>query len=288
MTAPDLFDLLDGADPDLSPELWKGRDDLVVAPDGLPARVVKAHNINKAHYIQGYADIFARAMKNKWDYRCYLDLYCGPGVCWVKDTGRFVLGSPLIALGVTSPYTHLVFVDLDEECTKALERRMAGVNAAVTVLTEDSNDHATLDRVRGSIPPKDALSLALLDPQGCNLHFETIRYLTQGKPMDLLINLPVHSLWRCLCKGDTPILDGVLSSDWPKPTTLNWRAAVREHFHGKLDGIGYEHNEAKQVWSESTKSPLYDFILYSRVEIAKKFFQEVTRTTAYQQTALLV
>ncbi|HEX6782741.1 MAG TPA: three-Cys-motif partner protein TcmP [Solirubrobacterales bacterium] len=288
VAALSLQDLLDNAGPNYSPQSWKGREGLVVAPDGLPAREVKAHNIHKAHYIQGYAEIFARAMKNKWDYRCYLDLYCGPGVCWVKDTGRFVLGSPLIALSVDSPYTHFAFVDLDTECTAALEERMVGASAEVTVLSKDSNDRATINEVRGAIPDRNALSLALLDPQGCNLDFETIRYLTMDKPMDLLINLPVHNLWRCLCKGDTAVLDKVLSRGWPRQTAHNWRASVREHFHGKLNGIGYKHNEAKQVWSESKKSPLYDFILYSRVELAKKFFKEVTRTTAHQQTTLAV
>ena len=281
-----LVELLETSAPDPNPKLWNGRPGLRVAPDGLPAREVKAHNAHKAHYIRGYSDIFSRAMKNKWEFRCYLDLYCGPGVCWVKDTGRFVLGSPLIAMNVDAPFTHLTFNDLDEDCTEALQRRVGASHAEVAFFNQDANDRAALDEIRMAIPHTNALSLALLDPQGMDLNLDTIRCLTTGKRMDLLINLPIHSLWRCLRKGDTPVLDRVLGEGWPTQITNDWRAAVRKHFHEKLASIGFGHHEAKQVWSEAKKSPLYDFILYSHVELAIKFFKHATRTDASRQQPL--
>ncbi len=280
VTTPTLIDQLALASPNHSPEPWNGRSGLVVAPDGLPAREVKAHNRDKAHVIEGYSGIFTRAMK-KWKYRCYLDLYCGPGVCWVKDTGRFVLGSPLIALNVDPSFTHLVFNDLDGACTDALQARMSGAGADVTVLTADANDPATINSARKAIPAWNALSLALLDPQGMDLNLDTIRDLSQGKPMDLLINLPIHNLWRCLRKGDFAVLNRVLGSGWPPETTANdWKPAARDHFHSKLDALGYDKHEGKQIFSTEKNSPLYDFILYSRVALAMKFFKAATRTDA--------
>lgn len=287
MATPTLKELIEGSDPDHSPQPWNARKGLVVAPDGLPARVVKAHNQHKAHYLTGYSEIFSVAMKKKWQYRGYLDLYCGPGVCWVKDTGRFVLGSPLIALNVAAPFTHVVFNDLDEECTQALEQRMADTDAQCLILSEDANKLATLNRIRQFIPARHSLSLALLDPQGLDLDLETIHQLTIDRRMDLLINFPVHSLWRCLCKDELPILDRCLGKGWPSRTTTQpWRAEARAHFHGQLATMGYEHHEEKQVWSESKKSPLYDFILYSRSPLAKKFYKSVTRTDASRQEPL--
>ena len=60
--------------------------------------MVKAHNAHKAHYIRQYAHTVAVAMKNKWSARTYIDTYAGPGMCWVENSGEFVLGSPLIPL----------------------------------------------------------------------------------------------------------------------------------------------------------------------------------------------
>ena len=289
MAISTLKELIEGSDPDHSPEPWRGRKGLVVAPDGLPAREVKAHNANKAHYITGLSEITSRAMKDKWKYRAYLDLYCGPGVCWDKDTGRFVLGSPLISLNVASRFTHYVFNDLDSDCVAALRQRVGSITTVdVAFFERNTNDRRALDEVRASIPTHYCLALALLDPQGMDLDLDTIRYLSSDRKMDLLINLPILNLWRCLQAGDTPVLDRVLGGGWPEATTYDWRTAARDHFHQKMTGLGYPHHKAKQVWSESKKSPLYDFVLYSAHELAIKFFGEATRTDATLQQPLFV
>lgn len=51
---------------DRDPLVWPGAkpDELRVAPDGMPARVVKAHNAHKAHFISRYAFTLAVAMRN--------------------------------------------------------------------------------------------------------------------------------------------------------------------------------------------------------------------------------
>ncbi len=51
--------------------------------------------------------------------------------------------------------------------------RLARPGAAI--ITADSNDADTIAGVRGAIPRRHCLSLALLDPQGCTLHLDTIR-----------------------------------------------------------------------------------------------------------------
>lgn len=272
---------------DLAPSAWPVGDGLVIAPDGLPARIVKAHNAHKAHFIRQYADVVAASMKAKWRYRCYIDLYSGPGMCWVEDTGEFVTGSPLIATGATPRYTHHLFVDKDSRCTDAVAQRCAEV--APIILCADSNAADTIDTVRAAIPRRGALSLALLDPQGCTLRLDTIARLTFDRPMDLLINLPVHSLYRCLAKGDWHILNAVLGPDWPrKPPggVPGWRYAIREHYQAKLADLGYGHSSSKEVRSEKRNGSLYDFILASKHPLAVNLFESVTKETAHGQMAI--
>lgn len=275
---------------DYDPPAWPGAklDDVRVAPDGLPARVVKAHNAHKAHFIRQYAHTVAVAMKDKWDYRAYIDIYSGPGMCWVEDTGEFVAGSPLIALDAEPRFTHNVFVDLDSRCTSALEERLAGAGARI--ICADSNGASTIEAVRAAVPRRGCLSLALLDPQGCTLHLETIRKLTDDRPMDLLINLPIHSLYRCLAKGDWHVLDAVLGPDWPRTApggVPGWRAAIRAHYREKLGEFGYRNFSAKEVRGEKRNGRLYDFVLASRHPLAKSLFEDVTKETANGQLRLI-
>jgi three-Cys-motif partner protein len=269
---------------DPAPQAWPTGEELVLGPDGLPARKVKAHNAHKAHYIQRYSQVVAGAMKNKWGARCYIDLYSGPGLCWVEDTGAFVPGSPLIALDAEPSFDYYVFVDMDSECCAALEERTAGSGAVVRCF--DSNTDAAIEWVRSAIPRRGALSLVLLDPQGCTLQLDTIRKLTYDRRMDLLINLPIQSLLRCLAANHWHVLDAVLGEDWPRTPVPAWRAAVRQHYRAKLAELGYRYSPAKEVRGERTNNRLYDFILASRHPLAEKLFVEVTRETAHGQTAL--
>ena len=275
---------------DPNPPVWPGAkaDELRVAPDGLPARVVKAHNAHKAHYIKQYAHTVAAAMKHKWTARAYIDTYAGPGMCWVEDSGEFVLGSPLIALDAEPNFTHHVFVDMDSRCTDALHQRLAGSGARI--ITADSNAPDTIATVRAAIPRRGCLSLALLDPQGCTLHLNTIRALVDDRPMDLLINLPIHSLYRCLGAGYWHVLDDVLGPNWPKNPpggVPGWRAAIRQHFNAELDALGYAYTSAKEVRGEKRNGRLYDFVLASRHPLAKRLFEDVTRETAHGQMRLV-
>jgi len=276
---------------DHEPPVWPGAkaDELRIAPDGLPARVVKAHNAHKVHYISRYALTLAVAMKNVFGERAYIDTYAGPGICWVQDTGEFVLGSPLIALGASPQFTRHVFVDLDPRCTAALQMRLAGSGAMI--ITADSNHPDTIAAVRAAIPRRGCLSLALLDPQGCTLHLETIRALTDDRRMDLLVNFPVLNLYRNVAAGNDHVVDRVLGPDWPREAIAyrgldGWGAAAREHFRGKLAEFGYRYAMAREVRGARTNGRLYDFMLASRNPLARKIFNDVTKVTADGQMPL--
>lgn len=274
---------------DKNPRVWPGArpDELRVAPDGLPARVVKAHNAHKAHFIERYANVVALSMKNKWRSRAYIDAYAGPGICWVEDTGQFVLGSPLIALQANPNFTHHVFVDMDSICTSALEMRLAGSGS--TIITGDSNAPGTIERIRAAIPRRGCLSLALLDPQGCTLHLETIRALTDDRPMDLLINFPVLNLYRCLRAQDWHVLNMVLGPNWPKGDygqyggINGWGYHAREHFRSEIAELGYRYTSAKEIRGEKRNGRLYDFLLASKHPLALRLYEDVTREEAHGQ-----
>jgi three-Cys-motif partner protein len=282
-SAPSLL----GVDPD--PPVWPGYkpDEMRRAPDGLPARVVKAHNAHKAHFIRQYVNVVALSMKNKWRARAYIDTYAGPGICWVQDTGRFVLGSPLIAMQASPSFTHHVFIDMDSTCTSALEMRVAGKGAKM--MTADSNAPATIAAVRAAIPRRRCLSLALLDPQGCTLHLKTIRELTDDRAMDLLINFPVLNLYRCIRTQDWHILDAVLGPNWPRGDhgkyggIDGWGFQAREHFRGELASFGYKFTSAKEIRGEKRNGRLYDFLLASRHPLARRLYEDVTKEEAHGQ-----
>src|SRR5574337_1215844 len=131
-------------------------------------------------------------MKTRWATRVYIDLFSGPGRCRLRPTGEFVDGSPLHALQF--PFTHYIFNDLSPDVTTALDKRLkqrADQGKKVVVWTGDSNDQvdAARDYVRSL--GKSTLAFAFIDPPGIEFRFDSVRRLTAGISVDLLMNVPL-------------------------------------------------------------------------------------------------
>ena len=63
----------------------------------------------KYSLVRNYSQIFASSMKNKWQCRVYIDLFSGAGRAKIKDNGKIVDGSPMIALGIDDPFDRYIF-----------------------------------------------------------------------------------------------------------------------------------------------------------------------------------
>jgi hypothetical protein len=53
--------------------------------DGLPARDSGSWIHTKHKLLAYYADLFATGMKHHWESRVYLELFSGPGKCFVRE-----------------------------------------------------------------------------------------------------------------------------------------------------------------------------------------------------------
>src|SRR5260370_40140988 len=104
--------------------------------------------------------MFSTGMKNRWPRRICLDLFCGPGPSRVRDTGRLVLGSPMIALSLPDPFDAYVFVDDNPDALEALRLRVARLgwphvgtyipadaNAAVNLILEPISETSGEKRI---------------------------------------------------------------------------------------------------------------------------------------------
>ena len=62
--------------------------------DGLHYEEVGSWVEDKHRLVALYDALFSTGMKHKWDARVYVDLYSGPGLVRVRETSRFLWGSP--------------------------------------------------------------------------------------------------------------------------------------------------------------------------------------------------
>jgi three-Cys-motif partner protein len=95
----------------------------LLGSDGHPVRDSGIWAKEKLYYLERYLDIFSVGMHQRWHGKIYyVDLFAGPGLCLIPETGEEFDGSPLIALKFN--FAKYFFFESDPACFKALETRI--------------------------------------------------------------------------------------------------------------------------------------------------------------------
>ena len=253
----------------------RGHAGLVVDDELLWSRVVHLHSADKAYYVRRFAEIVATAMRGKFKGGVWwIELFCGPGRLFEKETGRFLPGSPLDALGIPRPFDGYVFADVNQACVESLRRRVEGSN--VYILQGDANSADVHDRV-AAIVPRNALVVLYADPEGLDLFWPTVKYFVDRYPrIDLLLNLPVSGAVRALAAGFSSKAGRVLDHTAPHELLLgaNRGASVRDWYWRKLEAERFRYIDSVPINLRGTNRALYDLVVASRHERAVEFFQE--------------
>lgn len=257
--------------------------------DGGPARPVGAWAKDKQFYVGRYMTIFATSMHRKWDALCYVDLFAGSGTCVVEDTNDFYEGSALAAMA--RPFSHFVFVDIDEEATDAIEKRTAPLASGrpITIIRSDCND--AIKEVVRAIPPR-ALALAFLDPTNWEVRFDTVRALVDGRAVDIILTFHGGMLKRVSHLEDQIRVDAFFG-------TKEWRRLVKggraprlydfcQVYRDQMATLGYADHAAPidPLMKTSTSTPLYHLLFFSRNEVGHDFWDEVVAVSPTGQMNL--
>ena len=166
--------------------------------DGLPIRDFGPWVAEKLDYLKRYIGIFENSMHMKpWRERHYIDLFAGTGKCQVAETRNVYLGSSLLALTTTHPFTHYYFVDKEPDNISVLRKRCDASLIASNVDCKTGDGNTIVKEIVEHILDVDrkfingtwsSLNLAFLDPDGLELRWETVAALAQPSKMDLIIH----------------------------------------------------------------------------------------------------
>jgi three-Cys-motif partner protein len=285
--------------------------------DGLPTRVTGSWAQEKLFYISRYINIFTTSMKNsQWRSLRFVDLFAGPGKCNIKGTNTTFLGSPLLAITAKHPFTHYIFVDMNPDHIRALQTRCSLVTEPdIQYFTGDSNK--TIDIITREITADDrrylpghwpSLNLAVLDPEGLELQWQTVEKLAQIGKMDLIIHYSQFGLTRNFSNFVENPQDTLIDLFFGD---RQWRQIYKEqsarnasmgtihrslidYYKTKLTKLGYQEiKQSNDLWGEplittpTTKAPMYRLLFASKNQLGHKFWKEVTKTTSYGTRRLL-
>jgi three-Cys-motif partner protein len=254
----------------------------------------------KGRLLWYYCDLFAKSMKGKWGARVYIDLFANAGKVRVRETGKVLHGSPLLALTVREPFDRYIFCEQNLQYLDALKDRVAKEHpkADVRYVPGDVNSHP--DEILGALPSFSAghkvLSFCFADPY--NLHglkFSTIEKLAT-RFIDFLILIPAmdpQRAWQHYQEADNHTVDDFVG-------TASWRAEwatlqppqsldifIAKFFDRRMKEKGFQFGgvqESVLIRSTAKNTPLYRLGFFSKNSLAEKFWQQAKKYTTKQRS----
>lgn len=244
--------------------------------------------------------MFSSAMKGKWDYLVYIDLFAGAGLSRIKGTTRIVPASPLLALEITTKFNKYIFCEENEEKINALRMRVQNHHPEVDCkfLPGDANEIVT--SIVREIPQHGkgtkVLNFCFVDPCKLeNLSFDTIKKLSK-RFVDFLILIPSFmdanrniSYYKSSSNGQIAKFLG--DSDWRKSWSEAEKRRVKfglfltDQFGKAMVTLGYNYTGIDKTFpirSDKKNLPLYHLAFFSRHDTGDKFWREAKKYSRAQ------
>lgn len=283
-------------------DLWRELCELYAADDGLTTRESGFWAKEKLWIWHLYVTITTNAMVGNPNWPGginYIDLFAGPGICCDRDSGSRFPGSPLIAANTRKPFGQILLCEKSEENAAALRTRMDQTPAAerYRIFVNDCNE--AISDIRAAIP-EHSLSIAFIDPTGLHVKLETLKTLSAGRNVDLLILFPddvdvIRNVEAYYLPTIDSNLDRVLGADsgWQEEYRRlgSCDSAKLRRLFGKIYAkqlkrhAGYRVFDAIQIRGKNRR-PLYRLIYASRHRRGLDFFQKAKERTISGQRLL--
>lgn len=230
----------------------------------------------KYHYLKAYCDIFTRAMRRKWRLT-FIDLFAGPGRCYIEQTKEDVEGSSLLALQYD--FSDYIFVEQDQDCLTALQERCRNSPKAKQIKFIQGDCNRIIGQVTKQLQP--GLVLAFIDPTKINIEFNAVRQLTEQRRVDLLMNIQdgmdVKRNFKAYKEqGDSSRLGKFLGGNVPWSKLRKPLDAV-DLYKERVCELGYSTVEFKDIPVHNTKNaPMYFLFFASKHPRGLEFWQKIT------------
>lgn len=215
----------------------------------------------------------------------YIDLLAGPGKAMVRETGKIIDGSPVVAFKIANekgaPFSEIHIADESAEAVEECARCLAAFGVIAREYIGPA--HQTVRQVVANLNPH-ALHFAFLDPYNLDdLPFEVIEHLAKLKRIDMLIHVSAQDIQRNLrryigaleCPLDTfaPGWRDAIDERMPDETVRRqileyWLSLIR-----KLDDM--QPSQGIELVAGGKNQPLYWLVLASRSRRAHEFWDKI-------------
>jgi three-Cys-motif partner protein len=258
---------------------------LIDGDDGLPAEEVGIWAKEKHDYLCRYIDI-SRSTRAKYlgpgkAGATYIDLFCGPGRCKVRDSDEWIDGGVVAAWKKSqeggAPFTKIFVGDLDAQRREAATTRLRHLGAPVIEI-----DGAAAQAARQVVSQLNAYGLhfAFLDPFDlAALNFDIIVALSTLKRIDMLVHISQMDLQRNVVSyatTDNSPFD-TFAPGWRERVSIaqgqqELRQQIFQYWRDKVAGLGVWPSTDMRLLTGSNNQPLYWLLMAAKHSLPHKFW----------------
>jgi three-Cys-motif partner protein len=261
-----------------------GDDGLFIEPE------VGTWSEDKYRLVSLYASVFTKSMRGKFASLVYIDMFAGPGRVQIKNTTRIYESSPMNALAVEPQFDRLIFCEQSDNRMAALKARCAKQYAGRDVRFVPGDVNANTAEILRQLPKHGVLTLCFVDPyKMSNLRFETLAPFRDLR-LDFLVLIPsemdAERGKRSYLDEENETVANFLGNpawrtvwdDYDK-RGIRFEQFVVEEFGRSMTRLGrIDPGYAKTHEMRNTVNRrLYRLALYSRSEVAGKFWTEAQK-----------
>lgn len=266
--------------------------DLIDGDDNRPAEEVGAWAKEKQEHLCRYVDI-SRGVRAKYlppqghGGACYIDLFCGPGRSFVKETGEWIDGSPVAAwkksLEGGAPFSKVIIADLDKERLDAATTRLEQLGAPVLAINGPASETASRALQESAVY---GLNFAFLDPFSIGaLDFSIFKTLSTLRRIDILAHVSKMDLQRNLginVSAENSQFDR-FAPGWRDAVNLNQQQAtirrdVMEYWRKSVASTGIATSDDTRLITGSKGQHLYWLLLAAKHDLAHAFWKASSKT----------
>lgn len=258
---------------------------LIDGDDGLPAEEVGEWAKEKHDYLCRYIDISrgtrAKYLGNGKAGATYIDLFCGPGRCRVRDTGEWIDGGVVAAWKKSrdggAPFSQVYIGDLDTPRREAAASRLRQLGAPVVEI--DGNAVQSAQQVVAKLN-RYGLHFAFLDPFDlAALNFDIIVTLSQLTRIDMLVHISQMDLQRNAVSyattEESPF--DTFAPGWREKVAVaqaqqTLRQQVFQYWRDKVAALGVWPSTDMRLLTGRNNQPLYWLLMAAKHSLPHKFW----------------
>jgi three-Cys-motif partner protein len=254
--------------------------------DGLIVEKVGRWANNKLKILTDYVYAAGGARKNfSRSGTAYIDVFCGPARSLIRDTGKFIDGSPVAAFkrALESPghFTSINVSDADDELLAAAEKRLKAVEAPVRAFAGPAS--MAMPNIVQSLDPY-GLHLAFLDPHNLGtLSFDLFEQLAKLRRIDVIAHVSLSDLQRNADRYSDEAYDQFdrFAPGWRNKvsTDMNqsaFRAAIIQYWCEKILELNFPQAPHWELITGDQGQRLYWLVLLARDGLAHKLWSKIT------------